>query len=242
MSTIASSAPSNVSSPAARCGLRTSVEPRRPSRWRTRSWRRSDRECPANASCSPRDSNHRDTEQKQTQRSLSTQSVNADRVDGGGLRNRPLADENRSRRRIANDHARLVDGICFARLHRFAVRRRPEALRVSVSLWLFDLRALRTLRLLYLSYVSCFSCFSCAGLRALRDESEDVPHPELHHASIGSRRRDPAEVRRPDLIPRLAEAPLVEQVEHLEPQLQPLAAHDVDVLEQRQIGRREPRS
>jgi len=45
---------------------------------------------------------HRDTEQKQTQRSLSTQSVNADRVDGGGLRSRPLADENRSRRRIAN--------------------------------------------------------------------------------------------------------------------------------------------
>src|SRR5690242_16204780 len=65
--------------------------------------------------------------------------------------------------------------------------------------------------------------------------SEDVPYAQLHDTPV-LRGGDFAERRRANLIARLIEPDLVEEVEDLEPQLQPLTANGIDVLEQGQVG------
>src|SRR5216683_802634 len=71
---------------------------------------------------------------------------------------------------------------------------------------------------------------------------EQVLDPELHHAAV-LRRSDPAEAcRRADCGGRVVEADLVEDVERLHPDLDPPRAAELDILEQREIRRCEPRA
>src|SRR5262245_27461771 len=69
---------------------------------------------------------------------------------------------------------------------------------------------------------------------------ETVFHRQLNYPPV-VRAGDASEVGRADLVPGLAEAGLIEQVERLDPELEPVRSRHHEVLEQGQIGARESR-